>query len=78
MAQIITTLNISAPKTLAIDEVNANTTYIGVSKVGASTSDSVWQIRKVDKTGTETRFLYADGDERYDNKWTDRAILSYS
>jgi hypothetical protein len=63
-------------KTL-IDEVDSTTTYIGKAKTGSSTSDAVWQIKKIVKTGTVTEILFADGDENYDNKWTERETLSY-
>lgn len=61
-----------------IDEANANTTYIGKAKMGASTSSSDWQIKKLSISGNVTSFLFADGDDDYDNVWDDRASLSYS
>lgn len=64
-------------KTL-IDEPDANTTYIGAAKMGASTSDAVWQITKISISGTVTTFAYADGDDNYDNIWDNRTELSYS
>jgi len=63
---------------ILIDKVDSATIYIGKAKMGASTSDSVWQIQKIVTTGTVTEILYADGDDSYNNKWTEREILSYS
>ncbi len=76
MAYIITSL--TPTKTMAIDEVDATVTYIGVAKVGTATSESKWQIKRLQKTGTVTLFEFADGDERFDNVWDDRITLSYS
>jgi len=61
-----------------IDEVDSATTYLGKARMGASTSDPVWQIQKIVTTGTVTEILFADGNENYDNKWTERETLSYS
>lgn len=63
---------------MAIDEVSGTLTYIGVAKVGTATSESAWQIKRISKTGTVSLFEYADGDDRYDNEWDERANLSYS
>lgn len=78
MAQIISTLDVPTPKAIAIDEVDGNTTYIALAKVGAVTSDPVWQIRKVYKVASVTKFLYADGNALFDNVWDNRASLTYS
>lgn len=76
MAYIVT--SISPTKTLAIDEVDATLTYLGVAKVGTLTSAARWQIKKIAKTGNVSLFQFADGDERYDNVWDNRASLTYS
>jgi hypothetical protein len=61
-----------------IDEVDSATVYIGKAKMGASTSDAVWQIQKIVTSGTVIQILYADGDDNYDKKWDDRTTLTYS
>jgi len=63
---------------ILIDEVDNDTIYLGKAKIGASTSDSVWQIQKIVTSGTVTQILYADGDDNFDNKWTERTELTYS
>jgi hypothetical protein len=60
-----------------IDSVDANTTYIGEAKLGASTSDAVWQILKIVKVGTVTSILSADSDLRFNNVFDDRTSLTY-
>jgi hypothetical protein len=71
MAYLITSLN--PTKALAVDEVNGTTTYIGMAKAGTAAGDSKWQIRRITKTGTVTIFEFADGNDRYDNEWDNRA-----
>ena len=75
MAYLITSF--SPTKAIAIDEVSGNVTYIGMAKVGSATSDAVWQIRRITKSGTVTLFEFTDSDERFDNIWDNRASLSY-
>ena len=61
-----------------IDSVDADTTYVGEAKLGAATSDAVWQILKITKSGTVTSILSANGNLRFNNKWTERTSRSYS
>lgn len=76
MATVITPRQKLAPP--IIDEYNSTITYVGRAKHGAATSDAVWQIYRIYKNGTVTRISYADLNERFDNIWDDRTILSYS
>lgn len=61
-----------------IDEVDANTTYIGKATVGSSPSSPVWQIQKMTKSGTVTNILWANGDTKFDKVWDNRTTYSYS
>lgn len=76
MASIVYTTG--ASRITAIDEANGNLTYIGFAKIGSTTDEAVWQIFRVQKTGSTTLIQYADGDENYDNVFDDRDSLSYS
>lgn len=60
-----------------IDEASATVTYIGKAAVGSSSASAVWQISKMSVSGTVTSITYADSNSNFDNKWDDRAILSY-
>lgn len=60
-----------------IDSVDANTSYVGEAKLESVTSDAVWQILKITKSGTVTSILSADSDLRFDNIWDNRAALTY-
>lgn len=65
-----------------VDEVDANTIYVGYSQyLGASESDPVWRIKKIQKTGTVTKTLWAEfsGEptKDYVHIWTNRLTLIY-
>ncbi len=78
MAQLITPTTTSPTRLTAIDEANSSVTYIGFAKLGSLASAGVWQIFRIQKTGTVTLIQYADGNTRYDNVWDDRASLTYT
>jgi hypothetical protein len=63
---------------VAVDEVNKNLSYIGKSVIGSSQAGAVWQISRLQTTGTVTLLQYADGDNSFDNIWNNRASLTYS
>jgi hypothetical protein len=63
--------------TTRIDEVDANTTYIGRAAIGSATSSAVWRIKKIVVSGTVTSILWADGDMNFDNIWDNRTTLTY-
>lgn len=78
MASIVQKNPVKPPRATFIDEYDSTTTYIGKAKIGADGGDAVWQIRKIFVNGTVTQVLWADGDNRYNNIWDNRTILSYS
>jgi len=59
-----------------IDE-GATATYVGQAQDGSLESDPVWQIQKID-TSSGVSILWADGNNKFDNIWDDRATLTYS
>lgn len=62
------------------DTTTANVTYIGKAVLTGSaiaTSSAVWQVQKVDET-TGTVVTWADGNNKYDNIWDNRASLTYN
>lgn len=64
-------------KGVRIDEVTADLMYIGESAISVAESAAVWRIRKIETIGTVTKITWADGNEEFDNVWTDRATLTY-
>lgn len=61
-----------------IDDVGGGVSYVGKAKPGKATSIPQWQIRRLTIVGTDSVVEWADGDNKYDNVWDDRAVLSYS
>jgi hypothetical protein len=59
------------------DTTTANVTYVGKAKVGALEADNVWQIQKINEASGMI-ITWADGDEKFDNIWDNRASLTYS
>jgi len=76
MAQIIQGKVLTAVP--IIDVSDANNIYIGDAKIGSSEDAAVWQILKINKSGSIYHFYYADGDLRYNNVWSNRGSLNYS
>lgn len=74
-------LNQSALKPLRTEIVGTapNTvTYAGFALPGANVASPVWSIQRITETATTTVIEFADGNEKMDNVWNDRASLSYS
>lgn len=64
-------------ETLKVDEVNSNLTYVGTAIAGSGTSESVWKIFRVSKSGNVTSLQYVSGDPSYSFIWDNRASLTY-
>lgn len=62
------------------DTSTVGITYVGKATIGTATSSALWQIRKIDETGTPVTMVvtWADGNANYDNVWDNRLSLSYS
>lgn len=59
------------------DEVDANTAYLGQAAIDSNIAEPVWQIKRLDFT-TGVVVQWADGDDRFDNVWNDRATITYT
>lgn len=58
---------------------SGNLIYIGKALTSMLTSQAVWQIMNLSYTGSNlTQIMWADGDQKFDNIWDNRASLSYS
>lgn len=62
--------------TQRIDEASATVTYIGKAQIGSSTSESVWQIKKLDSTSGLV-ITWAGGTDEFTNEWDERAGYTY-
>lgn len=62
------------------DPTSGNPLYIGVALIGSATSAAVWQIRKLSYDGSNNlvSIRFANGSPNADQKWDDRASLSYA
>lgn len=62
---------------LIIDKSGANVIYNGYAPVGTPVGSPLWAIEKVTSSkGVETH-LWADGDKKFDNVWSNRETLTY-
>jgi hypothetical protein len=64
-----------------VDDVSTTSvTYIGKAITGSTTSQAVWQIQKIDESGTpETAVItWANGSDNFTNLWTFRTSLTYT
>lgn len=69
---------ISIPSATRLDQVDANTLYIGKADPGSVEGAGIWQIQRLTVFGSITSVLWADGDTEFDNIWANRAGLDYS
>jgi hypothetical protein len=60
------------------DQSVAGVAFIGKAPLGSLPSAAVWQIKKIDETGSVLIINWADGDSNFDNIWNDRVSLTYS
>ena len=61
-------------------DVNDNVEYIGKAAPSSTTSESVWQIVKLEYDVDQNieQKLYASGTKLFDKIWDDRADYTYS
>lgn len=78
MSRVARSIFEDATKATRIDEVSATLTYIGEAEIGTVDTAFKWKIKRMNKTGNVTAIEWADGNDKADNQWSDRANLSYS
>lgn len=61
-----------------VDEPSSSITYVGKAALGSALGDAVWQIQKIEVSGTVTRITWASGDSEFDKIWNNRASLTYT
>lgn len=62
---------------ILIDEVDANTTYVGYGNPKSATSARDWEIKKVVTSGTVTTSKWAADDAEFPHIWDNRTTLTY-
>lgn len=61
-----------------LDQVDANTLYIGEAPLGANDSEARWRISRYLTAGTVTTVMWANGDQKFDNIWNNRTSITYA
>lgn len=62
---------------LRYDGTSATEQYVGEASFGSSEADAVWRIKKLTYSGSNISITWADGNDNFDNVWSNRASLSY-
>lgn len=70
--------NISGAKAMRYDDAGVGVAYQGWAEPGTATSAASWRIRKIVTSGEDVTITWCDGNTTADNKWDDRATLTYS
>lgn len=52
--------------------------YCGEAALGSAVSDSAWRIKRIDTASGNASVTWADGNDSFDNRWDQRASISYS
>lgn len=61
------------------EQVDNTLAYLGDAAIGSNEGSSVWRIQKLDFTAEgNVTITFADGNDNFDNIWSNRASLSYS
>ena len=65
--------------TKRVDATSTTNTYIGEAIAGSSESDPVWRIQQsTTNSEGDVTILFANGEDKFNQKWSDRATLSYT
>ncbi len=61
------------------EDVGGGVTYIGYSeKIGDREDEEKWMIIRITEAGGLTTPEYANGDSKFNKKWSERATLTYN
>lgn len=52
-------------------------TYVGSAPLESQESESVWKIVKIAESGSYLYTYFADGNDYFDNIWSDRVSINY-
>ena len=61
-----------------VDKISDDEIYYGYANMGTSEDDEAWLIVRVTVDGTVTRTEYPNASMAVNQKWSDRATLSYA
>lgn len=58
-------------------EESGSYTFVGYAVAGATETQDVWKIIRMYESGSSLVVVYADGNQLYDNIWSNRLSLTY-
>jgi len=66
------------PLTVRFDKTNDPVFYLGEADPNTEESASLWRIKRIDSSGNVVIVLFADGNDLFDNSWSNHLTLTYS
>lgn len=79
------------PRRLAVDEngmmgvslaqkitTSGNYVYMAKAPIGSSQSSSVWQVKRIETSGSDIIFTWAEGNANFSHVASDLTLLNYS
>lgn len=66
------------PLKVIVDSTDAGNVYVGESNHGTAVGTAAWRIKKIATSGDIVTISFADGNDKFDNVWSNRGSLSYS
>lgn len=63
---------------IRVDDASSTVTYVGEASIRSPEAAPVWRIKKLETVGSVLSITYADGNQNFDNVWTNRAALTYT
>lgn len=64
--------------TVLVDDNTTTITYVGEAPSASLESSPVWRIKRLETVGTVLKITWADGNQFFDNDWSNRTSLTYS
>ncbi len=76
---IITDFGGEKNRTVAIEYVSDKPIYVGEAEMGTAKATAGWRIKKLTYSGDNVSDVqWANGNDGFSNKWTDRGTITYS
>lgn len=74
----MTKLALPTRNSLRLDEVSSTLFYVGEAAFNQAETSPVWRIKRIQTVGSVMKVEWANGNDAFQNIWSDRASLSYS
>ena len=63
---------------IRVDDFSTTVTYVGEAPLSSAEEAPVWRIKKIESLGSQLNIKWADGNQFFDNIWTNHTSLTYS